>query len=502
VHANCEEEKAVMHPKKWRCPIPLLATLLLPVVSCLGQEAPESNDLKTQLESLKAEFDQIKTSYEARIRALEEKITEQEKLKTTIEQKQKEIEALNAKIAELENKEDVEALAGRVEKLEKKEELEVLAGKVEQLEMAEAPRHKAAPVGAYGGLMNPDISLVVDIKGLLTDNEANPADEKIMVEHSELALQGYLWPGIRADFIGAVGQHAEEGGHIHTHVEVEEAYASFLDLPADFQLQAGRKLIDFGRLNPIHSHHWPIADTPLPLRRLFGDHSWYDDGLQVTALIPNPWDIYFKLGAGVWNGRYLGHEDGDHADHEIESPGFEGPVDWRGRVFTGQASLDFLLGEDANVMTGYSIAGDEGGDNILHGVDLTLVYRWPMTYRKLRWQNEFFLGDFELEHEPHVDEIALPGHSSTYDADAWGLYSLLQLTLSKYWETGLRYDWWDSDYRDEEWSASAFLSYYFTHSMYLRPAYRYSELADGETENAFLLQFVWGLGPHAHRLED
>ncbi len=496
----------MMHPKKWRFPIPLLATVLLPVVSCLSQEAPESNDLRTQLESLKADFDQIKTSYEARIRALEEKIAEQDALKVTIEQKQKEIEALNARIAELEKKQEVKTLADRVEELEKGKDVEALAGKVEQLEMAEAPRHKAAPVGAYGGLMNPDISLVVDVKGLLTDNEANPADEKIMVEHSELALQGYLWPGIRADFIGAIGQHAEEGGHIHTHVEVEEAYASFLDLPASFQLQAGRKLLDFGRLNPIHSHHWSIADTPLPLRRLFGDHSWYDDGLQVTTLIPNPWDLYVKVGAGLWNGRYLGHEDGDHADHEIESPGFEGPVDWRGRVYTGRASLDFLLGEDANLMAGYSFAGDEGGDSLLHGADLTLIHRWPMTYRKLRWQNEFFFGDFTLQGEPHPADLNDHEHghldAPEYDADAWGLYSLLQLTLDKYWETGLRYDWWDADYRDDEWSIAAFLSYYFTHSMYLRPTYRYSELADGEKENAFLLQFVWGLGPHAHRLED
>jgi hypothetical protein len=38
--------------------------------------------------------------------------------------------------------------------------------------------------------------------------------------------------------------------------------------------------------------------------------------------------------------------------------------------------------------------------------------------------------------------------------------------------------------------------------MYVRPSYRYSELAGGEDEHAFMLQFVWGLGPHAHRLED
>jgi hypothetical protein len=470
-----------------RCMFLLRFSVALLVSGMLSPgQAEEGGDLKAELETLRAEFEQMKASYEARIKALEEKVSEQEALKTTVEEKEKELQTLKGKVVELEREGNVEALAGRVERLEE----------------AESPRHRAAPVGAYGGLMNPDISLVVDVKGLLSDRKTNPLNEKIMLEHAELAIQGYLWPGIRADFIGAIGQHPEEDGHIHTHTEVEEGYVSFLDLPASFQLQVGRKLLDFGRLNPIHPHHWAIGDTPLPLRRLFGDHSWYDDGFQVSTLIPNPWDVYFKVQGGIWNGRALGHENNhEHADAgEHESPGFAGPVDWGGRVYTGRASLDVSLSQDANMMTGYSLAAGEGGDSILHGADFTLIHRWPQSYKRLRWQNELFFGDFEL-----AEEHGLAHESAsieTHDADAWGLYSLLQLTLSKYWETGIRYDWWDADYRKSEWGATAFLSYYFTHSMYVRPSYRYSELADGEDEHAFMVQFVWGLGPHAHRLED
>ena len=84
----------------------------------------------------------------------------------------------------------------------------------------------------------------------------------------------------------------------------------------------------------------------------------------------------------------------------------------------------------------------------------------------------------------------------------WGAYSLLQLTLDKYWETGVRFDWWDPDYEGGEWGLTTFLSYFISHSMYLRPAYRFSKFPDGDTEHQALVQFVWGLGPHAHRLED
>jgi len=456
--------------------------------ACSAQAQPDANDLNAELQKLKAEFEEMKTSYEARIRALEQKIAEQEFLKKTLEHKQKEIQALNEKVARLERS---PAFGG-----------EAPAGTTERPETVEAPRHRAAPVGAYGGLMNPDVSVVLDVQGLVTDEEANPADEKIMVKHAELALQGYLYPGVRGDFIGAIGQHPEESGHIHTHVEVEEAFVSFLDLPADFQLQLGRKLLDFGRLNPLHPHHWAVADTPLALRRLFGDHPWYDDGLQVSTLIPNPWDVYVKAAAGIWNGRQLGEDEHEDADEAHQAIGFKGPVSWAGRVYTGRASLDLPLSSDTNIMAGYSFARDEGGETSLHGADLTFIHRWPMTFRKLRWQNEFFFGNFELAEHAHDDGFPQPSDLRGADTDAWGLYSLLQLTLNKYWETGLRCDLWDPDYRDREWSAAAFLSYYFTHSMYLRPEYRYSELGDGETENAFLLQFVWGLGPHAHRLED
>ena len=94
------------------------------------------------------------------------------------------------------------------------------------------------------------------------------------------------------------------------------------------------------------------------------------------------------------------------------------------------------------------------------------------------------------------------GGAAERDADDWGGYSLLQLTLDKYWETGIRFDWWDADHLGDEWGVTTFLSYFFSHSMYLRPAYRYNRFSDGSGEHQALVQFVWGLGPHAHRLED
>lgn len=460
-----------------------VATLVL--ASASPGRAEQRVDLESELEKLRDGFEQMRSSYEARIEALEKKVAGQELLKTEIGKRDEEIRALKDKVASLEENQDPEGLAGRVERLEQ----------------AEAPRHTAAPVGAYGGLMNPDISVIANFKAILSDDEDNPLDERLLVEEVELGLQGFLWPGIRGDAFVALGQHVGEDGHVETAVHVEEAYVSFLDLPGGLQVQAGRKLQDFGRLNPVHPHHWSAPDTPLPLRRLFGDHPWLDDGIQISTLLPNPWEAYVKLQGGVWSGKQLGHVHGDEHEHEVEATQFDEVTQWDGNVFTARASLDFPLGEHTNLMSGYSFAGDDSGDTFLHGLDLTLVHRWPQSYRKLRWQNEFFYRDWRVSEAHHEDDHH---HLHTWerDADDWGGYSQLQLTLDKYWETGVRFDWWDADHLGDEWGATAFLSYFFSHSMYLRPAYRYNRYPDGSDEHMALVQFVWGLGPHAHRLED
>ncbi len=453
----------------------LSLVLLVPARASLG-EMDGRGDLEAELAEIRDGLERIKASYESRIEALEKKAGGQDALRAEIDEKEDEIRALKDQVMALEEGQGGGGLARRVERLES----------------AEAPRHKAAPVGAYGGLMNPDISFIANMKGFLSSNDDNPVNQRFLVGEAELGLQGFLWPGIRGDAFVAFEQHVEGDGYVTTETHLEEAYVSFLDLPAGLQVQAGRQLQDFGRLNALHPHHWAIPDTPLPLLRLFGDHPWLDDGVQISTLIPNPWDAYVKVQGGVWSGWQLGQQHGEEHAHEeelAEAAELDQLTRWNGNVFTARASLDFPLTDNTNLMPGYSFAGDDGGDTFLHGLDLTLIHRWPQSYRRLRWQNELFYRDWEAGHDRR-------------DADDWGGYSLLQLTLDKYWETGVRFDWWDADHLDSEWGLTTFLSYFFSHSMFLRPAYRFNSFPDGSKEHLALVQFVWGLGPHAHRLED
>jgi hypothetical protein len=355
----------------------------------------------------------------------------------------------------------------------------------------EGQTHRAAPIGSYGGIMNPDISAIVDSWALLTDDRSVEERNTLFIKETELAFQSYLYPSIRGDFIAAM--HNEAGSwHIHP----EEAVVTFLDLPLDLQARAGRSLIRFGKLNAIHSHHWPFASEPLVLRNFLGEHSWFDDGVEVSWLVPNPWMLYVKTSLGTWSGAGSAeeHEDGGEAE---EPRVHAGGIEWHGKVSTGRASIDVPFGALSNVTGGYSIAWDESGRTRLHGFDLSVTYRRPVSYRRVKWQSELFLAN----------------NVEAREADPFGFYSMVVLTLNKYYECGARFD--RSEYlehagdlsaaaapRDYEWGLSGFLTYYFTHSLYLRVEYVHQVDWFDRDVSVVIAQLVWGLGPHAHRLED
>jgi len=388
------------------------------------------------------------------------------------------------------------------------QELREKLGAAEKGRERQGAPHQPAPPGGSGGIMNPDLSAVVDVQALFTDNKTNADRNKVRVKHLELAVQGYLYPGIRADIIPAL-EMVYEGDEVSVEVDLEEAYLSVFQIPylsenLPLELQAGRKFMNFGRLNPVHSHHWPFADTPLVLANLFGEHAWFDDGLQGSLKVPNPLDLYLKTTFGFWNGKQLGHtheglghdhhedaedegEEDDHGDHDHAHHEAQ-PISWDGHVYLSRTVLGIPFSRQADSLVGYSLAWDEGMDTVLHGADLTLTFRFPGTFQRIRWQNEFFAADLGLR-----------------DITRYGGYSLLAVDLSRTWQVGYRYDQTqtlDPHESGHEWAASGFLTYYFNHSLYLRGQYRFRRMVDDTGEHNGTLQLVFGLGPHSHRLDD
>lgn len=345
-------------------------------------------------------------------------------------------------------------------------------------------------------IMNPDISVLVDMQQRFNDDTGDNNRNKLTVGEAELNIKGVLYPNVEGNVTASVETEYSGETETETDIDLEEAYVSFLSLPFGTQLQAGRKFVDFGVLNPQHSHEWAFTDTPLIYQTLFGDHNWLDDGAIGSILIPNPWDIYCIAKFGVWNGRDVGHHH-DHEETEVEpirryNIEHDELVTWGDMVYNSRVYANIPIGSKADAGFGYSVAWDEHPMTVLHGLDFTLTYRWIEKYRWVKWQSEYIYAQLQ---EP--------------DRTPQGAYSLLEYSINKNWRIGTRWD--ISEYNENErfsqWANSYFLTYLFNESLYLRATYRYRDFADmpdmhQEPENSIWFQLVWGLGPHTHGISE
>ncbi|MGZ3709703.1 MAG: hypothetical protein ACXVBC_12355, partial [Bdellovibrionota bacterium] len=121
---------------------------------------------------------------------------------------------------------------------------------------------QSGSAGASGTLMNPAIA-VDGLFALALFNRTTPTgfqgghDPHINgfnIQQVELTFGANVDPYFRADANIVL---TTEG------VEIEEAYATTLGLPAGFQIKAGQFLTAYGRFNPTHPHTWDFANMPL-----------------------------------------------------------------------------------------------------------------------------------------------------------------------------------------------------------------------------------------------
>ncbi len=105
----------------------------------------------------------------------------------------------------------------------------------------------------------------------------DPSENGFNLQALELSLGSSVDPYFRFD---AQLVFAEEG------VELEEAYATTLDLGSRLQARAGQFLTRFGRLNATHLHTWNFVDQPFALGRAFGADGNRGLGFELSYLTP------------------------------------------------------------------------------------------------------------------------------------------------------------------------------------------------------------------------
>lgn len=160
-------------------------------------------------------------------------------------------------------------------------------------------------------------------------------------------------------------------------VEVEEAYATSLALPARLQVRAGQFLTRFGRINATHPHAWDFVDQPFAIGRVFGGEGNRGLGVELSWLTPLPWFaevlVSSTMAAGEATARsFYGSQD----------LGVSGPQDLQTTVvleqfFSFSDDLSLLVGLSG--ATGPNASGRNNRTDVL-GVDLYLRFR-PVTYQ-------------------------------------------------------------------------------------------------------------------------
>ncbi len=267
-----------------------------------------------------------------------------------------------------------------------------------------------------GNVFNPNISAIGDFLASTGHNEVNPMPG-LALHEAEVGLQAIVDPYARADIFLTFG--TEKGD-----VGVEEAYITFLNLPGDILLKAGKLKGVFGKLNTEHLHVRLFADVPLPMQNLLGSEDGIDDsGISVSRLIPAPAGIFLEATAQLFRGTSENlFQANTRSDVEplFHLKGY------------GDLSESTNLEIGGSWTRGTNLQGP-GFRTSLTGVDAT--FRWkPLRqglYHSLIVQAEFTLSERETP-------------AGTVHAN--GFYALAQYQLGRRWFAGFRHD--ESDHAD------------------------------------------------------
>ena len=448
------------HVTRWICRM-IPYVLIVPMLASAKEDSTASNitELQEQLDQMQVGFETMKRQYEAQLNKLREQVDE---LRTKTE-------------------------GMRHEKKLDKEIDRYLRTRTDR------------PIidrGAFGSrgfqTFNPDISVIGDFLGHVVEKEHGEAqslnEDRFSIRELELAFSGSVDPYARADVFVHVHEHVH-GGEREWHTGLCEAYLTLLTLPWDLQARAGKFRAPFGKAATLHTHAMPWVDRPNVTTNYFGPGAMSEEGVEVSWLVPNPWDQYIELTFDVQNNenpRSFAGNDGDDV------------------IYLAHLKNFFDLSESTTLEVGVSGAtgpnDERHGDHktILEGVDLTLKWR-PLRkglYRSLTWQSEALWSQKDQD-DPDRD----------HTEDSWGMYSSLEYQFAKRWKAFTRYDYSQFPDDDDATQEAGSVGMTFSQSEYCfwRLAYKRTD-ADGpktiagDDRHEVWLQLNFGLGPHrAHQ---
>ncbi|MCE5321977.1 hypothetical protein LLG46_01540 [bacterium] len=330
----------------------------------------------------------------------------------------------------------------------------------------------------------PDISLIVQAKGKLTDDKNDPDRQKILLSEAELGIQGYVYPNVKADaFFTSSPAEDEPFG-------VEEAYLTYLGIGKGLNFNVGKKHVAFGRTNLLHCHSWLYTRQPTVISNFVSPESLTGQGMSVSYVIPTNLNLFAQLDLGAWANGSEG-EPSDLPDI-VTGPG----ANMTNRFSTARLWTSYPTSVNSELELGGSWAGGKSSEDPvtletdyvhLRGIDISYRHFGQGTNRTLL-RSEYFWRS---------------GTTDSSDATAKGYYIFGNYRWNKYGSIGLLYDWNEFPQAVDmhESSVSLILTKQFSEQYYVRLQAIHGCRPDCDSYNECWLQWVWGVGPHTHNLE-
>ena len=130
---------------------------------------------------------------------------------------------------------------------------------------------------------------------------------------------------------------------------------------------------------------------------------------------------------------------------------------------------------------------EQGCGDIVHGADFTVKWSPPgrAKYRGFEWLTELLYLNRKTVQE---------------DMNAWGMFSSFQYRLSAWWVASLRLDYTQLPHDNALYERGASLAFDFWQSEFVFLRFQYSMIDRNfdESDNRFIFQTCWAMGPHKH----
>jgi hypothetical protein len=441
--------------------------MLRPVFLAVALAAAFPAHADSDLDALRAELKQMKSTYDARIQALEARV-----------------QAAEAKAAETP---PPVALAPP------------------PVEAAQASSNGFNPAisfilqGGYAQLQNPSNRPAT---GFLSNGTPDPATRGFSVDDSELVFAANIDPYFRG-YMNAVLNNGTVG--------VEEAWFQSLALGHGLTVKGGRFRSGIGYQNEQHPHAWDFATNNLMYETLFGE-GYGNDGLQLKWVAPT--ELFTELGAEI--GRGSNFPGTDRNANGIGSFALYGHVggdvgvshSWR----SGVSYLSTRAVERSGTMTDFNNAPVNtafSGDSKTWMADF--VWKWaPLgnpTVNNFKFAAELFRRE-ENGNLNCVGGLCGAGSLGAYQATQYGGYAQAVYQFMPYWRVGYRYDLLNPGSPDYLGTSdlshpgfkpsrhSLMVDYSPSEFTRLRLQYTRDLSIIGQDDNQWYVQYIFSLGTH------